>query len=80
MRGMSDLSTISFDPEYAPGARNAVHVCLRIQRGEKVTVITDRASVEVGACLPSSEGGLQYGPFVEVLRRVVAGIEGTGAG
>ncbi|HKB28666.1 MAG TPA: AAA family ATPase, partial [Candidatus Limnocylindrales bacterium] len=35
-------------------------------------VAESRATVEVGACLPSSEGGLPYAPFVEVLRRVVA--------
>jgi len=38
-------------------------------------VAADRASVEVGACLPSSEGGLPYAPFVEILRRVVAATE-----
>jgi DNA-binding CsgD family transcriptional regulator/tetratricopeptide (TPR) repeat protein len=35
-------------------------------------VAADRATIEVGACLPSSEGGLPYGPFVEILRRVIA--------
>ena len=35
----------------------------------------DRAAVEVGACLPSSEGGLPYAPFVEVLRGVMAATE-----
>jgi DNA-binding CsgD family transcriptional regulator/tetratricopeptide (TPR) repeat protein len=38
-------------------------------------VAADRATVEIGACLPTSEGGLPYGPFVEILRRVVAGTE-----
>ena len=36
-----ELSTIPFDPELTPGARNAVSVCLRVQPTEKVTVITD---------------------------------------
>ena len=36
---------IPFDPEYAPGAFNAVNVCLRVQAGEQVCVITDRKSV-----------------------------------
>jgi aminopeptidase len=37
----------SFDPEYIPGARNAVRVCLRIQPEEKVTLITDRETQEI---------------------------------
>jgi aminopeptidase len=45
------LSTLSFDPELTPGARNAVGVCLRIQPGEKVTVITDEATREIAASL-----------------------------
>ena len=36
---MTDLRTVPFDAEYAPGARNAVEVCLRIQPSEKVTVL-----------------------------------------
>src|ERR1700731_485838 len=44
-----ELSTISFDPELTPGARNAVNVCLRIQPSEKVTVITDDATREIAA-------------------------------
>jgi aminopeptidase len=45
------LSTLPFDPELTPGARNAVKVCLRIQPGEKVTVITDEATREIAASL-----------------------------
>jgi leucyl aminopeptidase (aminopeptidase T) len=45
------LSTLPFDPELTPGARNAVNVCLRIQRSEKVTVITDVATQEIAASL-----------------------------
>jgi aminopeptidase len=45
------LSTLPFDPELTPGARNAVNVCLRIQRGEKVTVVTDEATREIAASL-----------------------------
>jgi len=37
----------AFDPEFTPGARNAVRVCLRIRPEEKVTVITDRATAEI---------------------------------
>ena len=45
------LSTLPFDPELTPGARNAVNVCLRIQTGEKVTVVTDEATREIAASL-----------------------------
>ncbi len=45
------LSTIPFDPELTPGARNAVEVCLRVQPGEKVTVITDEATKEIAASM-----------------------------
>jgi aminopeptidase len=46
-----ELSTLSFDSELTPGARNAVNVCLRIQPTEKVTVITDDATREIAASL-----------------------------
>jgi leucyl aminopeptidase (aminopeptidase T) len=45
------FSTISFDPELTPGARNAVKVCLRVQPGEKVTVITDEVTKEIAASM-----------------------------
>ena len=45
------LSTLAFDPELTPGARNAVNVCLRIQPSEKVTVITDEATKDIAASL-----------------------------
>ena len=46
-----ELSTLPFDPELTPGARNAVNVCLRIQPREKVTIITDDATKEIAASL-----------------------------
>ena len=45
------LKNIAFDPEYLPGAHNAVHVCLRIQPTEKVCVITDEATIEIAAAV-----------------------------
>ncbi len=45
------LSAMAFDPELTPGACNAVNVCLRVQRSEKVTVITDRACSEIAASM-----------------------------
>jgi len=46
-----ELARTPFDPELTPGARNAVEVCLRIQQGEKVTVITDHACLEIAASM-----------------------------
>jgi leucyl aminopeptidase (aminopeptidase T) len=46
-----ELSKIPFDPEYTPGARNAVTVCLRIQPEERVCVITDEATAEIAAAI-----------------------------
>ena len=45
------LSSIAFDPEFTPGARNAVNVCLRIQPQERVCVITDEATLEIAAAI-----------------------------
>ena len=45
------MNTLPFDPEYTPGARNAVNVCLRIQPSEKVTIITDEATREIAASI-----------------------------
>jgi leucyl aminopeptidase (aminopeptidase T) len=42
---------IRYDPALSEGARNAVRVCLRIQPREKVTLITDRVSLEIAAAL-----------------------------
>ncbi|MCX6610461.1 MAG: aminopeptidase [Acidobacteria bacterium] len=41
----------TFDPELTPGARNAVHACLRIQPSERVTLITDKACEEIAASI-----------------------------
>src|SRR4051812_9641772 len=46
-----NLSRLPFDPEFTPGARNAVNVCLRIQRTERVCVITDEATLEIAAAI-----------------------------
>jgi len=45
------LAEIPMDPELSLGAYNAVHVCLRIQPSEKVTLITDETSEEIAASL-----------------------------
>src|ERR1019366_904890 len=45
------LRDTPFDPAFLPGARNAIENCLRIQPNERVTLITDRACLEIGAAL-----------------------------
>jgi aminopeptidase len=46
-----NLKQLPFDPEYTPGAYNAVNVCLRIQPNERVCVITDRATADIAASI-----------------------------
>src|SRR5437762_5991078 len=46
-----DRLNVPIDPELAPGARNAVRICLRIQPTEKVTIITDLVSREIAASI-----------------------------
>ena len=60
------LNTIPFDSELTPGARNAVQVCLRIEPSERVTVITDEASLEIAAALVREleQVGSPYHAFV----------------
>ncbi|HWF47407.1 MAG TPA: aminopeptidase [Bryobacteraceae bacterium] len=62
----SDLSGIPFDPELKPGADNAVFVCLKVQPGEKVTLVTDRACQEIAASLAASldNADCEYHSFV----------------
>ena len=49
--GWGKRKPTAFDPEYAPGARNAVQVCLRIQPQEKVCVITDEITLEIATAI-----------------------------
>jgi leucyl aminopeptidase (aminopeptidase T) len=62
-----------FDPEFSPGAHNAVHVCLRVQPEEKVTLITDWACQEIAASIAAEldELGSRYQTFVleEIAKR-----------
>jgi aminopeptidase len=57
---------IPFDPEYTPGAYNAVNVCLRIQPSERVCVITDEATIEIAAAIAAEleKIGAPYHPWV----------------
>jgi leucyl aminopeptidase (aminopeptidase T) len=48
---LTDITKVAFDPEYSPGAYNAVNTCLRVQPSEKVTLITDNACREIAASI-----------------------------
>ena len=56
----------AFDTELAPGARNAIRVCLNVQPHERVTVITDRDCEDIAASLVHEieEVGAPYQAFV----------------
>jgi len=66
MTGREELLALPFDADLAPGARNAVISCLRIQPNEKVTLITDRACLEIAVALAREleKPGILYHPFV----------------
>src|SRR5687767_13569302 len=41
----------AFDKELAPGARNAIRVCLNVQPHERVTLVADRECEDIAASL-----------------------------
>jgi leucyl aminopeptidase (aminopeptidase T) len=63
---MTDLHAIHFDPELTQGAQNAIRTCLRITPEEKVTLITDQETSEIGAALAAQldKLGCRYNAFV----------------
>ena len=56
----------AFDKELAPGARNAIRVCLNVQPHERVTVIADRECEDIAASLVHEieEVGAPYNAFI----------------
>jgi leucyl aminopeptidase (aminopeptidase T) len=69
---MSQVNTIAqtllhanFPVEFTPGAQSAVKTCLRIQPGEKVTLITDEQTMQIAASLATEleEAGAQWNAF-----------------
>jgi aminopeptidase len=62
----TDLRQVPIDPEYTPGARNAVNVCLRVQPQEKVCLITDQATIDIAAAIAQELGrtGAPYRAWV----------------
>jgi leucyl aminopeptidase (aminopeptidase T) len=61
-----DLLQVPFPVEYSAGARNAVTTCLRIQPDERVTLITDDASLQIAASIAAELDhlGCQWHAFV----------------
>jgi len=60
------LEDVRVSPDLAPGAHNAIHTCLRLQPEERITLITDRETVEIAAALVREVEavGSPYGLFV----------------
>jgi leucyl aminopeptidase (aminopeptidase T) len=69
---------MAYDPELAPGARNAVRVCLAIKPTEKVTLIADESCREIAASLAAEldAAGCTWNGFVleEVAARPLKGL------
>ena len=64
---MPDRLTIDLiDEELAPGARNAIRVCLRLKPEERITIITDEATREIAAALQAEveEIGSEHAVFL----------------
>ena len=47
----TDLLSVPFPADFSEGARNAVTTCLKIQREEKVTLITDQSCLAIAASI-----------------------------
>src|SRR3982750_646260 len=60
------LTTDTIDEELAPGAHNAIRVCLRLKPEERITIITDQASCDIAAALQAEveEVGSEQAVFV----------------
>src|SRR5438045_3063796 len=64
---MPDRLTIdAIDEELAPGARNAIRTCLRLEPTERITIITDELTCEIAAALQAEveEIGAEHAVFV----------------
>ena len=63
---MTNLHDLKYRPEYAEGAHNAVHTCLRIQDWERVCVITDHACQEIALAIVQEldNSGIKYNTWI----------------
>ena len=59
-------TALALDPELAPGARNAIRDCLRLQPNERITIITDEETRDIARALQQQveEVGSAYAIFV----------------
>ena len=75
-----DLSCVAYDPDLRPGARNAVNACLRLQPGERVTLVADLEAIEIAAALAREieRVGAPYRAFLleEIAERPLAAMPG----
>ncbi len=60
------LTTDTIDAELVPGARNAIRDCLRLKPEERITIITDEATMDIAAALQAEveEVGAEHAVFV----------------
>ncbi|MEP7078924.1 MAG: aminopeptidase [Chthoniobacterales bacterium] len=60
------IEAVAVDPELLPGARNAIRICLRLKPEERITIITDEATMDVAAALEAEivEVGSEFSTFV----------------
>src|SRR2546421_3508644 len=64
---MPDRLTIdTIDAELAPGARNALRICLQLKPSERITIITDEVTRDIAAALQAEveEIGSEHAVFV----------------
>jgi aminopeptidase len=64
---MPDRLTIdTIDAELAPGARNALRICLQLKPDERITIITDEATRDIAAALQAEveEIGSDHAVFI----------------
>ena len=48
---LNNVKNISFDRELSQGAFNAINICLRLKREERITIITDHENLEIAFSL-----------------------------
>lgn len=78
MHPTHNLLTTAYPAEFTPGAETAVKTCLRIAPTEKVTLITDEATIEIAASLAAELEalGCEWNAFVleDVAPRPLSGM------
>jgi aminopeptidase len=76
----TDLLRVEYPEEFREGAHNAVTTCLRIQRSERVTLITDRSCLAIAASIAVEldDLGCEWHGFVleELAPRPLTGMPG----